>query len=190
MPIAVVIFREKKLEWLKISLFPLTAASHRGDSTLCHMAWVPCSKDCNLIRSFPLGDNQATVHIITCVFFFDRFIHRPKAVIICKHLQGNNQDTLEQLLPNPTRYWHSELNTHSHWTPYFQGVWGLNKHFVFLDAFICSLFLFVPFCASLTPHSPCANPVDVKDFSTSPSKPILAIPFSPEFLFCKLTDVL
>lgn len=40
-------------------------------------------------------------------------------------------------------FWHSELNTHSHWIPCFPGVW-----------FIFSLFLFVPFCANPTLHVP------------------------------------
>lgn len=83
-------------------------------TALCAIWPVPCSKDCIWIRSFPLGDKQATVNIITCVFFFDRFIHRPKAVIICKHLQGNNQDTSEELLPNPTCYSHSDILNSTH----------------------------------------------------------------------------
>lgn len=52
--------------------------------------------------------------------------------------------------------WHSELNTHSHWIFYFLGFCSLNKHFIFLSAFICSffsLFLSVP-TLLLTLHVP------------------------------------
>lgn len=185
MPTATVIFREKKLEWLKSSLFLLTAASHRRDSTLCHMAWA-LQQGLHLSQILPFGDSQATGNMITCIFFFDRFIHRPKAVIICKHLQGNNQDTLEQLLPNPPPCSHSDvLNQHtiplnSCFSRSLKPKQTLNFPF-FPPSFIYSLFLFVHFCAS---------PVDVKDLSISPAQPIPAIHFSPESLFCKLTDVL